>query len=164
VNRKIEKNRKFAENKERRSVSKRFVYSAVLSSLFMFGISYAWHGIFLNDLSNLNFPIGIYLISTSFVYLITGCLLSKMFSTHIIANYFRNFFIRGICCGAALGLILYMFALVLGITFTRVITMDGILVDVPWQMFEQSLGGLVVAVVYALIYEPIPMNRSEQII
>jgi hypothetical protein len=151
-------------NKEQRAVSKRFVYSSILSSLFMFGISYAWHGIFLNDLTNLNFPVGIYLISSSFVYLITGCLLSKIFSTQIIASHFRNFFVRGICCGAALGLVVYMFALVLGITFTKVLSLDSILVDVPWQMFEQSLGGLVVAVVYALIYEPIPMNRSEQIV
>jgi len=130
----------------------------------MFGISYTWHGVFLNDLTNLNYPIGIYLISSSIVYILIGGILSKVFSSHMIAIYIRNFFVRGIVCGAALGLVLYTFALVLGVTFTKVITLDAILIDIPWQMFEQTIGGLVVAMVYALIYEPIPMNRSEEIV
>ena len=130
----------------------------------MFGLSYAWHGVFLNDVANLHYPLSIYLISSSVVYLLAGFLLVKLFSSNYAIQMFRNFFARGLVSGALLGLVLYMVALVMGMTFTKGVTLTSILFDLPWQVFEQTFGGVVIAIVYVFIYEPIPINRSTDTI
>ena len=138
------------------------MFSWILSTLIMFILSYTWHGLFLNDLKNLKYPLGIYLISATFVYLMIGFVLVKLFSSETMVNLIRHFFLRGVAVGAASGLLLYMVALVLGVTFTKSITITSIIVDVPWQIFEQMVGGFIISTVYALIYEPILMNRSDE--
>jgi hypothetical protein len=143
-------------------LSKRIVLSWIFASLTMFGISYSWHGIFLNDLSNLDYPQGIFLFSASIVYLVIGFVLVKIFSSSFPVKHIRNFFARGLLCGAALGLFLYMLALVLGVTFTKHVTLASILVDVPWQMFEQAIGGVVIGTIYSLIFEPMPFRPGDE--
>jgi phosphotransferase system glucose/maltose/N-acetylglucosamine-specific IIC component len=91
-----------------------------------------------------------------------GFVLVKLFSSETMVNLIRHFFLRGVAVGAASGLLLYMVALVLGVTFTKSITITSIIVDVPWQIFEQMVGGFIISTVYALIYEPILMNRSDE--
>jgi hypothetical protein len=156
-----EKNLKFVYNNTKPVLSKRFLLSWIFSSLLMFGISYSWHGIFLNDVRNLNYPISIYLISSSIIYLLTGFALVKFFSHLFIIQMFRNFIVRGLVCGASLGLVMYMAALVLGISFTKNTSMSSILIDVPWQIFEQAMGGLLIGTFFSFIYEPVPLNRSR---
>jgi len=143
-------------------LSKRFLFSWILSAIFMFAISYIWHGLFLNDIKNLKYPMGIFLTSAAFVYLAIGFVLVKLFSSDMVITLIRHFFLRGLVVGAASGLLLYMIALVLGVTFTKSITLTSIIVDVPWQVFEQVVGGIVISTVYALIYEPLLINRSEE--
>jgi hypothetical protein len=142
-------------------MGKRFILSWLFSALSMFGISYAWHGIFLNDISHLQYPMGVFLVA-SIVYLFIGFVLTKVFSSQFVHNAFRNFFTRGLICGAILGLLFYMIALVMGISFSNSITLSSILFDVPWQIFEQAFGGLIVATVYALVYEHIPVKRPAE--
>ena len=88
--------------------------------------------------------------------------MTKLYSYPGIINLFRSFFARGLILGAGLGLLLYMMALVLGVTFTKSISMASIAVDVPWQMFEQVVGGLIISTVYTIIYEPLLLNRNEE--
>jgi hypothetical protein len=140
--------------------SKRFMFSWILSAIVMFVLSYMWHGLFLNDIKNLKYPVGIFLMSASVVYLVIGFVLVKLFSSLTVVTLLRHFFIRGLVVGAASGLLLYMMALVLGVTFTKSVTLTSIIVDVPWQIFEQIAGGIVISTVYALIYEPLLINRS----
>jgi hypothetical protein len=143
-------------------LSKRVIISWIFASLSMFGISYTWHGIFLNDIANLNYPLGIFLVSSSIVYLVLGFVLVKIFTHSLIVRHIRNFFARGLVCGAGLGLFMYMLALVFGVTFTKNTTLSSILVDIPWQMFEQAFGGLLVATIYTLIYEPLPFRPGDE--
>ena len=143
-------------------LNKRFMFSWILSSVVMFIISYIWHGVFLNDISHIHYPLGIYLISATFVYLTIGFVMTKLYSYPGIINLFRSFFARGLILGAGLGLLLYMMALVLGVTFTKSISMASIAVDVPWQMFEQVVGGLIISTVFTIIYEPLLLNRNEE--
>jgi hypothetical protein len=140
--------------------SKRFMFSWILSAIVMFVLSYMWHGLFLNDIKNLKYPVGIFLMSASVVYLVIGFVLVKLFSSLTVVTLLRHFFIRGLVVGAASGLLLYMMALVLGVTFTKSVILTSIIVDVPWQIFEQIAGGIVISTVYALIYEPLLINRS----
>jgi hypothetical protein len=145
-------------------LTRRFLFSWIFSSVLMWVISYVWHGVFLNDIANLNYPKGIYLFSSAMVYLVIGVLLTRLFSMQFIIQTFQNFFIRGIVCGSLTGILLYMFALVLGVSFTKNLSLGNMVIDVPWQIFEQTFGGIVIATVYVLIYEPIPRNRSEDIV
>jgi len=138
-----------------------FIISWILSAILMFGLSYGWHGIFLNDISTQNYPVGIYLFSSGIVYLIVGLVLTLIFSSQFVIHAIPNLFLRGLACGSTLGIVLYMFALVIGVSFTKTVTLTSIAVDIPWQIFEQCFGGLIIATVFALIYEPIPFNRSE---
>ena len=46
--------------------------------------------------------------------------------------------------GAAFGFALYMITLVIGVSFTRTMTLGNIMFDCGWQMVEQAIGGAVV--------------------
>jgi hypothetical protein len=144
--------------------TRRFLLSWIFSSVGMWGISYLWHGFFLNDITNLNYPKGIYLMASTIVYMVIGFLLTRIFSLQFTINIFRNFFVRGIACGAVVGVLLYMFMIVLGVSFTKNLSMANMIIDIPWQLFEQSFGGILIALTYVLIYEPLPRNRSEEIV
>jgi hypothetical protein len=143
-------------------MGRKFVISWISSSVLMFSISYVWHGIILNDISNLSYPRGIYLFSSSIVYLVVGLTITTIFSAQIIGKIINNLFLRGIILGALIGMVLFMFAMVVGVTFTKSVTINSIAFDLPWQMLEQSLGGLIIASIFSMMYEPHPREWSEE--
>ncbi|MFI5149639.1 MAG: hypothetical protein ACHQRM_07880 [Bacteroidia bacterium] len=145
-------------------LTRRFLLSWMLSSVLMWGLSYVWHGIFLNDIANLSYPKGIYLVASTVVYLAIGMVLTKLYTLQFVIHTLQNFFIRGIVCGAVTGLLFYMFALVIGVSFSKHISLGDMAIDIPWQLFEQIFGGIIIALVFVIIYEPIPRNRSEDIV
>lgn len=142
---------------------KRFMLSWILSSLTMFGLSYIWHGIILNDYAILAYPFQIYLISAAVVYLVIGFLLTRIFIAEFLDRISDKAIPRGLAAGAALGVIVYMVALVVGVTFNSGMELKYLLLDVAWQTAEQCLGGLVVGLVYLLVYEfiPLPMEKEN---
>jgi protein-S-isoprenylcysteine O-methyltransferase Ste14 len=137
--------------------------SWILSSLTMFGLSYIWHGIILNDYAILAYPFQIYLVSAAVVYLVIGFLLTRIFIAEFLDRISDKAIPRGLAAGAALGIIVYMVALVVGVTFNSGMELKYLLLDVVWQTAEQCLGGLVVGLVYLLVYEfiPLPMEQEE---
>jgi hypothetical protein len=143
-------------------LNKKFIISWILASLLMFGISYSWHGIYLNDVRTLNYPLTIYLISSAIAYLFIGFLLMRAYTSTFFIHLFRNFFVRGLICGATLGIVLYMTALVLGVTFTKNISLANIIIDISWQVFEQAFGGFFIATLHALVFDPVPMHRLRE--
>lgn len=142
---------------------KRFMLSWILSSVTMFGLSYIWHGIILNDYAILAYPFQIYLISAAVVYLVIGFLLTRIFIAEFLDRISDKAIPRGLAAGAALGVIVYMVALVVGVTFNSGMELKYLLLDVAWQTAEQCLGGLVVGLVYLLVYEfiPLPMEKEN---
>jgi hypothetical protein len=91
---------------------KRFMIGWILSSLAMFGLSYVWHGVVLNDYAILTYPFQIYLVSAAVVYLVSGFLLTRIFIAEFLDRISQKPIPRGLAAGAALGMILYMVALV----------------------------------------------------
>lgn len=135
---------------------KRFMFGWILSSLAMFGLSYVWHGVVLNDYAILTYPFQIYLISAAVVYLVSGFLLTRIFIAEFLDRISQKPIPRGLAAGAALGMILYMVALVVGVTFNSGMDLKYLLLDVIWQISEQAAGGLIVGLVYIFVFEYIP--------
>lgn len=132
----------------------------IFSSLVMFGMSYLWHGIVLNDYSMISYPMGIYLVSAGVVYLVIGFLLNRIFIAEFLDRFSTKAIPRGILAGVALGVIVYMVALVIGVSFTK--GLDQIILDVSWQAVEQCVGGLIVGIIYITVFEFIPMPMEEE--
>ncbi len=123
------------------------------SAVLMYGLSYAWHGIALNDLRELKVPHALYLGLSALVYLILG--LGMTFGMHqAIAHHWiglrQGFPLKGMLFGAVVGFVVFLIAFIFGMSFTDHKIMH-VLVDVLWQMAEQGLGGLVVS--FGIIYD-----------
>ena len=134
-------------------LQRRILVPLSLSALVMFGLSWVWHGLALNDLRDLTIPLGLYIALAAVAYLIIGAILT--FSIHhAMANGWidirRAFPLKAMLYGAVVGFVVYLIALVFGMAFTGGKLMH-MVVDVLWQMVEQCLGGLMVSL--GIIYD-----------
>ena len=132
---------------------RRFLLPWIASAVLMYGLSYLWHGVALNDLRELRIPLGLYLGLSGLAYLIIG--LGITIATHqgIQHNWIglkQGFPLKGMLVGAIIGFVVFLLAFLFGMSFTDR-GMMYIVVDVFWQMAEQALGGLVVAL--GIIYD-----------
>lgn len=135
-------------------LTKRFFISWIVASLVMFGLSFFWHGILLTDFSRISYPKEIFLISASVVYFALGFLLNKVYQLNFFGKKFNQKpLLRGLLSGASCGIVLYMITLVFGVSFSSALTLSNIILDVSWQVFEQSFGGLIIGASYIFIYE-----------
>lgn len=134
----------------------------IFSSILMFALSYVWHGIVLNDYALISYPFEIYLVSAGVVYLVMGFLMSRIFIAEFLDRYSEKAIIRGLLTGAGLGLIAYMTALVFGVSFSKGLDLKFMALDIVWQVAEQTAGGLVIGLVYMLVFEFIPQPVEEE--
>jgi hypothetical protein len=140
---------------------KRFFISWVLSSLVMFAISYVWHGVVLNDLAKINYPLTLFLIFAGLVYFVVGFLLTRFYQSRIFSKRFKDSFInRGLAAGAIAGFVIYLVVLVMGVSVTHVLTLEYLLIDLGWQIFEQMAGGFVVALCHVMVWDPVPLPEE----
>ncbi|MCC7302894.1 MAG: hypothetical protein IT233_09640 [Bacteroidia bacterium] len=140
---------------------RRFFISWLASSLLMFGLSYIWHGVITTDLQKISYPLQIFLISAGIVYFVLGFLLTRIYQSKTLSRYFiKQPFIKGIVTGSALGFVLFLITLVLGISFNQSLNLEFFLIDLGWQMIEQMTGGLVVALVHIFIWDPAPLPEE----
>ncbi len=134
----------------------------IFSSIVMFALSYLWHGVILNDYKLISYPIGIYLVSAGVVYLVIGFLLNRIFIAEFLDRFSEKALPRGLLTGIGLGVIVYMVALVVGVTFTKSLDVKYMALDVVWQAIEQCVGGLVVGLVYMWVFEFIPQPIEDE--
>ncbi|MES1222956.1 MAG: hypothetical protein ABUT20_46115 [Bacteroidota bacterium] len=125
-------------------LTKRFFISWIMSAIVMFSLSYLWHGIFLNDFSRLNYPKQVFFVIAIMVYLIISMGIAVVYSHHRLDGMKKQPLRKGLIVGAAFGFALYMITLVIGVSFTRTMTLGNIMFDCGWQMLEQAVGGVVV--------------------
>jgi hypothetical protein len=125
----------------------------LLSGVVMYGLSYLWHGIILNDLDELRIPHALYFILAGVVYLVLG--LGLTISVHKAIQY-EWISLKGpfpamcMLLAAAVGFFVYLVIFVLGMSFAKSGAMH-VVVDALWQMVEQALGGLTVSL--GIIYD-----------
>lgn len=115
----------------------------------MLTMSYLWHGVILNDLRNVNYPHWYFFLLLLLVYAIIAFILTMAFN---YVNPSKNLVFKGFTGGAAFGFFLYLVAFTLGVSFKSGETKH-IVVDFVWQMFEQGIGGMVVAYVFSIAYK-----------
>jgi len=116
---------------------KGFLLVWLISAIAMFGLSYIWHGVVLNDYHNIKLPLSSFLTLQAIVYLVISFILTFVYHyTHIK----RKMKYKGFVIGAVLGFFIYLIAYVLGISFKTGSLNYVIVVDFIWQMFEQAVG------------------------
>jgi len=133
--------------------TKQFYASWICSTAAMFGLSYFWHGVVLNDYSLLNYPLGIFLSCTAFVYLIIGFVISYAYRFLTLRKKIRDRFLKGIIAGSSVGVLLFIITLVLGISYSKHLTLHNVLIDLAWQIIEQTAGGITVSIIHYSIWE-----------
>jgi hypothetical protein len=143
------------------SLTKRFFIGWLVSSLTMFGLSYVWHGLFTNDYQLINYPLGIYLIAAAIAYLFIGFLVSVAFTFSIFDRVSRHPLGRGPVAGFLCGILVYIIALVVQVTFNKYLDLKILLFDLTWQGIEQAMGGFAVGIVSMFVFEPLPEVQEE---
>jgi len=132
---------------------RKLLLSWLLSSAVMFGLFYLWHAYLLTDIHDVEYSITLFLILTGIVYLLLGGALYGILNylvTNKLFDFNNKFPWKSMLVGAILGFSVYLITFILGLSFSPH-GLEHILVDFVWQMFEQAMGGLVVAL--AFIYD-----------
>ncbi|MFZ1688917.1 MAG: hypothetical protein WAU70_15950 [Flavobacteriales bacterium] len=132
---------------------RRFLASWLPSTIVMFGLSYVWHGIALRDLTELRIPLTLYFILAALVYLVIGLVLAIGIDKAIVYKVITlqtGFPFKAMGLGALVGFVVYLMVFILGMSFAKHSVVH-VVVDVLWQMLEQSLGGLCVSL--GIIYD-----------
>jgi hypothetical protein len=135
-------------------VTKRFLLSWICASLIMYGLFYAWHGLFLTDFSRLSYPKEIFLTIAALVYLMIGFISAKAIDVQKLNKYFKHKpLLKGAVSGAILGFVLFALTAVLGVSFSTGSVVENLLLDLFWQVLEQTIGGLAVGIVHIFVYD-----------
>lgn len=150
---------------------RRFFISWLLSTIVMFGVSYLWHGTVLNDFERLNYPEPIFFSCAAVAYLIIGLALNKahekfkkyVYDKSTLESFKSKPILKGMITGAMCGFSVYIIALVVGISFNYNLSLQNILLDLSWQITEQTIGGLVVGVMYRIFYIPPHLMMEQKI-
>ena len=136
-------------------ISKRFIRALLLSAAIMCAASYFWHGIILTDFVRLNRSKGKLLSLSAMISVIIAYVMIKLYDLEFLDRHFRKQpLFRGLLVGAACGLVYFIISTAIGFSFNTSTNIQNHLVDVIWQIFEQSLGGLVISMVYIAMYDP----------
>ena len=79
----------------------------------------------------------------------------KLYEFEIMEKYFkRNPLLRGLIVGAVCGILFYFISKLIGFSYDSSNNIKHSLVDLVWQVFEQSLGGIVIGMVFIALYDP----------
>lgn len=117
-----------------------FFMSWLITFIFLYAISYTWHGVLLNDLSRVTYPIEMFLLFVAVVYFVVAFGLNLLI---LLFPYIENKALKGLTIGAAAGMFIYLIAFVFGISFYSNPTLSHILFDLSWQVVEQASAGFV---------------------
>ncbi|MBN8702948.1 MAG: hypothetical protein J0M08_07780 [Bacteroidetes bacterium] len=138
----------------------RFPISWILSCITMFGLFYVWHGVLLNDISHITYPKNIFFLSALLVYIIIAFVLNLLFMSKIATDYIEGIITRGFVCGIALGIIIFLITMVVGVSFSTQLNLRNILFDFSWQCAEQGVAGIIVGSVYAYFKYSLRLERN----
>lgn len=130
----------------------RFFVSWILGAIIMYALFYVWHGIFLNDFKKLSFPLSWLLIFTSIAYITISFVTFSVYESKPMKNVY-NFFVRGLLSGALVGFIIFIISTVVTISISRNLSPEHLMLDCVWQISEQTVGGMVMALAKVFIVD-----------
>lgn len=138
---------------------KRYYLPWIYSSIFMFGLSFLWHGYILNDFSELPYSIELFFILSGVVYISIGFAITM---AAIKLSVHKNKLVNGLLLGSVFGFFLYLIAFVLGVSFSRGSGLEHIMVDIVWQMLEQAIGGGIAGFLYHFYKEMAKIQSFQE--
>jgi hypothetical protein len=121
--------------------------------MVMFVLFYIWHGVFLNDFKRIEFPLAWFVFFAAITYLLFGAGIYFLYESQLMKRI-RNFFLRGVLCGAIAGFSLFMITTIVNISLTSHLSVKHLMMDCIWQMSEQVVGAMVIVLFKIVIYEP----------
>ncbi len=127
----------------------------------MFTLSFIWHGVILNDFNRLDYPRNVYLIASLVAYLIIGLIVSRAYYLKPMERFEKKPVMRGVSAGAVSGFVIYLIAFVIGISFGGR-KLEYVIVDLIWQVIEQSAGGIAVGFTHIAMYNMGWIVRNDQ--
>ena len=130
----------------------RFYFGWLLSAVCMYLAFYLFHGILTNDILKLTIPKTLFLSVAAVVYLIVAFGMSLLFKSTSLKKNIKNPFKRSLLIGILTALFMYGVAFTVGISLSFKVTMLNLLVDVSWQLIEQSIGAFFIALANTLFY------------
>ena len=145
-----------------RTYGKRFLIGWIISSLGMFGLSYVFHGIILNDYQLIQYDLWIYLTAASIAYLFIGFLVSRAFLIEYFEKFSKHPLVRGPLIGFACGMLVYIVSTTINIGFNKGLDLKYLVLDITWQGIEQAIGGVLIGLVYMFVFEPLPYMPHEE--
>ena len=113
-----------------------------------------WHGVYLDEISQLNYSTGLFYLFAGITYLVISFLLIKLFDLKATKKIFGNIFMRGLASGLIVGVIVFVVTRVTGIGIGKSVTMNHLLLDVVWQCVEEVSGGMIVSLGAFFIFDP----------
>jgi H+/Cl- antiporter ClcA len=116
----------------------------------------------LTDFSRLSYSKHLFLFFAALVYLIIGFIVTKAIEFKFLEKKFkRRPVVRGILSGAICGIAFFLIATVVGVSFSTGSKIENLLLDVSWQIVEQSFGGLAVGICYMFIFDPSVLEAED---
>lgn len=125
-----------------------FFISWIIASITMYAESYVWHGVVLTDLHRIRYPLNIFLLCAALAYLLIGFLVS--FNIEFFP-FFESRIKKVLATGVFSGISIYLVAFVFGISFYAMPEWKHVVMDISWQIIEQTIGGFVYLGVYKLL-------------
>lgn len=118
-----------------------YLLPVLIGTIVMFGSSFLWHGIILNDFDRLEISQFTFF---AFLFLFYLCLSTCFtFLFRHLTDKLQYTAVR-ITIGVITGFLLYLFAYLMGVTFQAGGGMKHLVVDFGWQMMEQGVGAFVI--------------------
>ncbi len=127
----------------------RFVISVLVGTIVMFGLSYVWHGLVLNDFEQVSTNLTMFVPLLLLVYAGISVILTLFFS---LINFEVNATQKRLGIGGAFGFFIYLVAFTLGVSFSPPSETEHIVLDFVWQMMEQAAGALVIDFVFHIFH------------
>lgn len=130
-----------------RYFNKKNVISLLVGAVVMFIMSFVWHSVFLNDFNRILFPKILFYIGLAVSYIGISFLITVLYSSGKLklGPHLSAFVI-----GVLTGVFIYLIALTLGFSFNNSLTMQQALIDLCWQVIEEGIGGLVIAISFQI--------------
>ena len=140
-------------------LKERYIRTWIYTSIFMFGLSYLWHGVFLNDLSKVSYSHTLFYGLAAIAYLLMGLALTLI---TIKTSFFSKKYINGTFVGGLFGFFLYLVAFVLGVSFVTGNSLEHAAIDFMWQTIEQGAGGFVAGALYNVYKDMAKIKSIEK--
>ena len=130
----------------------RFYTGWLLSAILMYVAFYIFHGVLTNDIIKLTLPKTLFFSVAAIVYLVVGFGMSLLFNSTSLKKNIHGPYKRSLLIGILTALFMYGVAFTVGISFSFSVSMLNFLVDICWQLVEQSIGAFFIALANTLFY------------